>query len=240
MSKAFQKPVLGIDTSLSGCVVGLLRADGARFERVLKTDRDQAAKLIPLIQEVMIEGGVSFDALGLIVTTVGPGSFTGLRIGMTSAITLGLANAVPVQGVDTISVMTKSCADADVRDGYLCVIETKRADFYAGIMNPDFKWVIEPFSAPSKDIIEACGDMNLILCGDGCARFTQEAGAASFGKTITRDLVESSALCDHGLAAFAAGGFSAQRPEPLYLRGADVSKSTKVQRKIHNIPLHNQ
>lgn len=129
MSKAFEKPVLGIDTSLSGCVIGLSRPDGARFERILKTDRDQAAKLISLIQEVMEEGGVGFDALGLIVTTVGPGSFTGLRIGMTAAITLGLANKIPVQGVDTVSVMTKSCADKEARDGYLCVIETKRTDF---------------------------------------------------------------------------------------------------------------
>lgn len=239
LSDRFSKYVLAIDTSLSGCVIGLLNPiNNDFFEDVLKTDRAQSAMIVPMIKKLIHAAGASFDDVGLIVTTHGPGSFTGLRIGMTTAITLGMSLNIPVQSVGTIETMIKSCAkDTKISNGYACVLETKRADFYFGAQDKNFKTMGEFFSGKHEDILNFCEGKNLTLCGDATARFLAGGGQGCFDGVVTRDLLDAKTICHAGLDEFIQNGQKAIRPKPLYLRGADVSKSSKLQREINNLPL---
>ena len=94
--------ILVIDTALNGCCVGVY---GAREGCVISKSRPlasgQAEHLMPLIQEAIKEAGLSFADLGAVASTVGPGAFTGLRIGLSAAKSLGLALDSPVFGVTT-------------------------------------------------------------------------------------------------------------------------------------------
>ncbi len=233
MSEDFSTPVLALDTSLAGCVVGvMLPKEEAFFQKTLKTDRDQAAKLVPIIEDVLKEAGISFKDLGLIVTTKGPGSFTGLRIGMTTAKTLGLSLNIPVQGIDTLCVMIKSCGQADESSGYLCVLETKRADFYAGFADKDMGREGASFSGSREEILKQCEGQKLHLCGDATDRFLAGGDEGFFMSVTKRDLLCPLALCKLGVAEYLAQGNGHETLEPLYLRGADVSQSKKPQREI--------
>lgn len=223
----FSKPVLALDSSLGGCVVAVIHGDRA-YHRALETGREQAAKLMPMVQDVMGEAGVEFSALGLIVTTVGPGSFTGLRIGLSAARALGLALGLPVQGVGTFEAMVRSCAPSGPS---IVVLESKRDDFYVQAFDADFKAEDEACCLLAGDIPQG-----RIVCGDALARLHSETGHA-FTNAIERTLPDPVILAQTGLEAFAASGFNAIKPEPVYLRGADVSVSNKVQRQINNYPV---
>ena len=222
----FSKPVLALDSALGGCVAAVLAGD-ASFVRSIETGRDQAAKLMPMVQDVMAEAGVAIADLGLIVTTIGPGSFTGLRIGLSSARALGLALGLPVQGVSTFEAMVKSCAP---RGDSLVVLESKRADFYVQAFDADYKAASEPQCLLSGEI-----PRGRIICGDGLARLRAETGEA-FENAIERSLPDPAVLVKTGLDLFVTNGQKAQKPEPFYMRGADVSMSNKAQRQINNLP----
>lgn len=220
------KPVLALDSVLGGCVVAVIDA-AKSYSRTLETSRDQAAKLMPMVQEVMGEAGVAFDSLGLIVTTTGPGSFTGLRIGLSAARSLGLALSIPVQGVSTFDAMVQTCAP---QGSSVVVLESKRADFYTQSYDAGYKAVGAPVCLLSADIPE-----DIIICGDGLPRLRMETGSA-FINAIERKLPDPVVLARLGLSVFTENGGAAQKPEPFYMRGADVSMSTKVQRQIKDYP----
>ncbi len=131
--------VLGLDTCLSSCSVAVL--DGAR---VLASAREVMARghqerLAPMARDVVSEAGLSFDRLDRIAVTVGPGSFTGLRVGIAFAKGLALALAVPAVGIGTLEALAAEAEGLvfpaiDARRGqlYLQAFEDGRA-----LMSPD-------------------------------------------------------------------------------------------------------
>ena len=223
------KPVLALDAALGGCVVAVLNG-GAHHARVLETGRDQAAKLMPMVQDVMGEAGVAMADLGLVVTTTGPGSFTGLRIGLSAARALGLALSLPVQGVSTFAAMVRSCRP---KGKSLVVLESKRADFYVQAFDENYAAQGDPRCLLAADI-----PTNIIVCGDALGRLRAETGQP-FDTAIARNLLDPVVLAETGMALFCANGEKAQKPEPFYMRGADISVSNKVQRQINNYPSDN-
>ena len=221
----FPKPVLAFDSALTGCTVAVLNGRVVH-SRVLETGREQAAKLVPMIQEVMEEAKVAFADLGLVVTTVGPGSFTGLRISLSTARALGLALNLPVQGVGTFEIIARAAVPE--KKPCLVILETKRTDFYVQAFDAD-KNPQGAGACMEEDALRAfIADNDYILCGDGLARLGVE------GRPCI--LPDPEILARAGLARFLENGSVAAKPEPVYLRGADVSMSNKQQRVIGDRP----
>lgn len=198
----------------------------AAHSRAIETEREQAAKLMPMVQEVLAEAKVAFADLGLIVTTVGPGSFTGLRIGLSAARTLGLALGIPVQGVSTLEAVARSAVAE--RSPCLVVLESKRTDFYVQAFDGDKNPISDAACIEPEDLRKMIAENDYVLCGDGLARLGAE------GRGLT--LLDPEILARTGLAIFLKNGGTAEKPEPVYLRGADVSMSNKPQRTINNPP----
>lgn len=95
--------ILGVDTSAGQCAVALLGADGAvRARAAERMDRGHAEALWPMIARMMAEAGATFADLTRIGVCTGPGSFTGIRVGVAAARGLGLGLGVPVVGVDRL------------------------------------------------------------------------------------------------------------------------------------------
>lgn len=233
------KPVLAFDTSLNGCAVCVLH-NGAVETRLFPTEREQAAKLVPLIQETMAAAGVKFADIGLIVTSMGPGSFTGLRIGLSTARAFGLALNIPVHGMNSMAVMAASCAEEGDSSDSFVLLETKRSDYYSQIYNAAGQAMNDP-ACVTADQALALYKAGQIVCGDAVQRFADEAKAR--GVTIDpsalrpRKLLEPVMLARLGMADFLAKDGQVDSPVPLYLRGADVSVSNKIQRMIEEMPL---
>jgi tRNA threonylcarbamoyladenosine biosynthesis protein TsaB len=217
----FAKPVLAIDCALGGCAVAVLSKVKAA-SRTYETEREQAARLMPLIQEVISEAGIAFADLGLIATTIGPGSFTGLRIGLSAARTLGLALNIPVQGVTTFEAMARSAVPENAP--CLVVLETKREDFYAQAFADDKTPLEEPACFGIDVLREKVAQGEMVVCGDALARLGVEGRS--------RTLIDPVILGRAGQEIFTKNGERAEKPVPLYLRGADVTMSQKPGRTI--------
>ncbi len=225
---AFEKPVLAFDSALGGCIGAVLKGDVVLSHFAVAMAREQAATLIPLVQEALAQAGVAAKNLGLIVTTIGPGSFTGLRISLSAARAMAAALSIPLQGVTTLEAMARSAVPEE--KNCLVVLETKRTDFYVQAFGADKTPRDEPECLEPDDLRAKIAGGDYILCGDGLPRL----GLGMDGRT--RALCDPGVLARAGLSRFLANGGQVLRAEPLYLRGADVSISNKPKRRIENYP----
>lgn len=157
--------VLALDTCLTACSVAV--TDG---ERVLAAASEPMARghqerLAPLAQRLMADAGVGFDRLQRIGVTVGPGSFTGLRVGIAFAKGLAQALAIPVVGVGTLEAMGAgepglafAVLDARRDQLYLQAFEAGRA-----LMAPD----VLPVETAAARLVEIGQGRPVTLIGSG-------------------------------------------------------------------------
>jgi len=96
-------PTLVIDTATAACSVALLEGEAELATAHELVGRGHAERLVPMIQEVMAAAGVA--RAGAILVDCGPGSFTGIRVGLAAARALGLAWAVPVRGYSALAII---------------------------------------------------------------------------------------------------------------------------------------
>ena len=107
--------VLALDTCLAACSVAVLDGDRIAASATEAMERGHQERLAPLARDVMQEAGVAFADLDRIAVTLGPGSFTGLRVGLAFAKGLGLALGRPVIGLGCLEVLAAPFADAPGR-----------------------------------------------------------------------------------------------------------------------------
>ena len=204
--------VLGLDTALAACSVAVTR-DGqvlaALSEPMLRGHQE---RLAPMTAEVMARAGLPFSALDHIGVTVGPGSFTGLRVGLAFAKGLGLALGKPCVGVGTLEALaasepgpglTAAVIDAKRDQVYLQAFESGRA-----VMAPD---ALEVATAAAR-LAELWRGGPLRLVGPGAPLL---AGIAPEVFVTDRQAPDPAAVC-----ALAAGRATPARP--LYLRAPDA------------------
>ncbi len=122
--------ILAIDVSISGCSIAILDTyHQDSFIKRVETDRGQAEMLIPMIDDLTRDANIKMSDINMIAVTRGPGSFTGVRIGLATARSLGLALNLPVIGLSTLDVIARS----ERNDHMLCLIDTKRGDYYGQV-----------------------------------------------------------------------------------------------------------
>jgi tRNA threonylcarbamoyladenosine biosynthesis protein TsaB len=177
--------VLGFDTSTAASSACLLRADGEAFEVVppdeaLTAPPGHARELMPAIAHVMERAGVGYPDLDAIAVGVGPGTFTGLRIGVTTARALAHANGLSVHAVSSLAALAASI-DAELR---LPLIDAKRGELFAALYEGDEeRW--PPFAATPEALIERIRKeaITVVAAGDGSLRFRDqlEAGGIAVG-----------------------------------------------------------
>lgn len=106
---SINKPVLAFDTALGECSVAIW--NGRLLASEYESERNrQTSRLVPMIESVMQKASLSFADLGAVVTTSGPGSFTGIRIGLSVARGFSLASAVPCFAVSTLELLAWQAA----------------------------------------------------------------------------------------------------------------------------------
>lgn len=228
--------ILTLDTAMSACSAGVYDTKtGTLSSSLLPMVRGHAEKLVPLIQSVLIESGLDFSDLGLVAVTTGPGAFTGLRIGMSTAEALALSLNIPVAGVTTLSALAAAYFQSPKSGkALLVIIETKRSDFYGQMFSPDGEELSPPFAMSAEAIAESYLQDSVDLIGDANQRFMKELPDQYCHKVVA---IEGYEVCSPGcIAKIAAALFDSgalpERIEPVYLRGADVSQSKKIYRVI--------
>lgn len=124
--------LLAFDTALAACSAVVWRGGEVRARRSERRARGHAEALMPMIEAVMAESGLGFAALDCLVVTRGPGTFTGVRIGLAAARGLGLAAGIPVLGLTTLEAVAAGAREA-VRDDESLVValDARRGEVYA-------------------------------------------------------------------------------------------------------------
>jgi tRNA threonylcarbamoyladenosine biosynthesis protein TsaB len=208
--------ILAFDTTVAACSVALWR-DGAVLARARQTmAQGQAEALMPLIEGVMRDGGVEYTALDRIAVTVGPGSFTGVRVGLAAARGLGLAAGKPVIGVLTTEALAHAVPER-TRGHILAAVDTKRGDLYVQQFDARLDAQGDPRAMTETQIKEWIGDASMIVVGDAAAR-----AVAALGPHAT--LSRADAFPDPAvIAAIAATRTPAPAgPLPVYVRPPDA------------------
>jgi tRNA threonylcarbamoyladenosine biosynthesis protein TsaB len=175
--------LLGIDTSTSASVACVLREDGESFEVVPKPERlaagpAHARELMPAVAEVMERAGIDFRELEAIAVGVGPGTFTGLRIGIATARALAGSAGLTLRPVSSLAALAEGI-DAELR---LPLIDARRGELFAALYGSDGT-VWEPFVASPEAVAvraRAAGP-GVRAAGDGSLRFRGVLEAAGIG-----------------------------------------------------------
>lgn len=195
-------------------------------------ERGHAEVLIPFIQAMLEEAGLAFEDLEALAVPLGPGAFTGLRIGLTAAKSLGLSLDIPVIGLGTFDILARQFfAQGGIPVPYEVLgllIETRRSDFYVQMFDKAGAALTQPVAQEGADIAAEWQDRVVFWAGDAAPRFrTQEGLSARFGygDVLYPDPAVMIEMAAERLASLPTRQYSGQVLEPLYLRGADVSVS---------------
>jgi tRNA threonylcarbamoyladenosine biosynthesis protein TsaB len=149
--------ILAIDTALDACAAGVLDTDAghliARESQPMK--RGHAEALMPLIARVVKDSGVSFAAFDRIAVTTGPGSFTGLRVGLSAARGIALAAAKPVVGLTTLTAYAAAVVSENGRHPIISAIDARHDHVYFQVVSSNGGSLVRPRIAPVEEALEA-------------------------------------------------------------------------------------
>ena len=200
--------ILSIDSAGSGCAAGVWR-DGSMLAQLdERMERGQDRRLVPLTQNVLTQGGVGFTDLNRIAVTTGPGSFTGLRIGLATATGLGFALNKPVIGIDRFTVYRHMQPAPDL----LTVIDSRRAELYCR----------HDIGAEHTTPMMLTRDEILVwLAAHPATETAGDAAAVTLPRYRSPPMSEIVACA--AIAALAAADDPAFKPRPLYIRPPDVT-----------------
>jgi tRNA threonylcarbamoyladenosine biosynthesis protein TsaB len=134
-----------------------------------------AGELLPAVHDVMGRAGVGFADLDAVAVGLGPGTFTGLRIGVATARALAKAHGLPVRGVSSLAALAAGMPDGS----RLPLIDAKRGEVYGALFEAgERRW--PPFALPIDELLERLAEAGLtpLAAGDGSLRFREELEAA--------------------------------------------------------------
>lgn len=149
--------ILAIDTALDACAAAVLDTETAELlaQESLLMKRGHAEALMPLIARVMQSANLAFTALDRIAVTVGPGSFTGLRVGISAARGLALAAERPAVGLTTLSAYAAAVVGQSGAAPVLSAIDARHDHVYFQIVAGDGSQLVRPKVASIDEAIAA-------------------------------------------------------------------------------------
>src|SRR5919198_1703266 len=213
--------VLAIDTALEACSAAVLDTSGGitASETAIMT-RGHAEALMPLLARVMIRAGIEFGDLDRIAVTTGPGSFTGLRVGISAARGIALAAGKPAIGLTTLAAFAAPHIAEDDRLPVVSAIDARHNHVYLQVFGPRGRTLVAPRVASLREAVRAAQTDPARIVGSAA-----ELIAAAWPKTEPPPTtVDQRAAPDIGwiarLAAAADEGHGS--PKPLYLRAPDA------------------
>ncbi len=234
--------ILGLDTATTGCSAALWCDGEILARRFEEMERGQAERLNPMIGEVMAEAKTEFAALDAVGVTVGPGAFTGLRIGLATARALALAASTEVIGLTTFAALARAVPQQERAGRRLLVaVNGKRRDVFVQYCDPEGGPEGEPGALDPNDAPGALPAGPLLIAGDGAPAFRTalaDCVAAGDGAECRIRFSAATAPPDAALVAELAAesrqsaGAGQHRPvRPVYIRPPDARPSRRERRR---------
>ncbi|HKN09440.1 MAG TPA: tRNA (adenosine(37)-N6)-threonylcarbamoyltransferase complex dimerization subunit type 1 TsaB [Pseudomonadota bacterium] len=214
--------VLAIDTALAACSAAVLDTSrgGIIASETLAMNRGHAEALMPLIARVMDQAGIEFADLDRVAVTTGPGSFTGLRVGISASRGIALAAGKPAIGLSTLAGFAAPLIAEDDNSNVVAVIDARHDHVYIQVFGTGGRTLVSPRAATLRDAIRAAITGPVRVVGSGANLL-----ATAWPKGVEPPLlVDNSGAPDVAwiarLGAAAAEAYGP--PRPLYLRAPDA------------------
>ncbi|ORE95272.1 peptidase M22 glycoprotease [Stappia sp. 22II-S9-Z10] len=197
---------LAIDTALADCQAALIASDGSVAAMSRGPAQGDAEAIVDHVARVFAEAGAGYDALERVAVTVGPGSFTGVRVGVAFAKGVAVARGIPAVGVTTLEAMAEPFGGT-----VLTAIDARHGSLYA-LLSVD-----GPIKMARMEVGEA-----LELAKDTGAFIAGQAEAmAALGEGHVVERIDLGAV-----ARLAGRGGEGREPTPLYLAPVDAQPQT--------------
>lgn len=157
--------ILSIDTSSSNCATALLEDDRVIDENSLNNGKTHSENLMPLIEELLKRNNTKLEDIGLISVSIGPGSFTGIRIGIASIKPIAEVYNIPVAGVTSLETLARI---DETNRTKITLVDCKNNQVYFGAFDKDYNLIENYMADDVKNIIEIINKYeNSVLIGDG-------------------------------------------------------------------------
>ncbi|HLA03033.1 MAG TPA: tRNA (adenosine(37)-N6)-threonylcarbamoyltransferase complex dimerization subunit type 1 TsaB [Aestuariivirga sp.] len=217
--------ILALDTSMAACSVCVYDADkslviGANQQFM---ERGQAEALAPMVQDTMKTAGVGFADLSRIAVTTGPGTFTGVRIGLAMARGLGVALSIPITGINSLAAIAANETAKTLP--IVVAVDARAGEIYFASYDQSGHELTGPVVVPLAEAHHFMPGHSAMVLGSGAELLLSKLGSHAHVRSDAGDLPISANF----VRLAAATPASALPPEPLYLRAPDVKpQATKI------------
>ncbi|MGA2379686.1 MAG: tRNA (adenosine(37)-N6)-threonylcarbamoyltransferase complex dimerization subunit type 1 TsaB [Spirochaetia bacterium] len=229
-----QMTVLSLDTATE--VLSLSAVSGDSWAALsVHRGLQHSPALLPLAERLLQDLGTTVKDLELIVCSIGPGSFTGIRIGLATALGIGHGRGIPVVGVSTLDALASSWAAyggdvfpvIDARRGNIYTARYRggsRLGEYRDVSPADLAGLLAQAQSPllvgadSPRILELLGD------AQGVARGEFRAARGGLYDAVSADSVDPRSLLRLGVESYCTRGADPAPPRPLYLRKSEAER----------------
>jgi tRNA threonylcarbamoyladenosine biosynthesis protein TsaB len=203
--------VLAVDTCFAACSAAVVRGDELLASRNEAMERGHAEALAPMVQAVMREAGMEFTVIDRLAVTVGPGTFTGQRVGLAFMRGLRVALQKPLIGVTSLAAMAERARVQTGSRNAAAVHDARRDEVYLEVVG-------EPIAsrlARYEDAVALLKKIaDLVLTGTAAPRLARELGVMRVFEAVAPDAT--------WVARLARATPPTATPRPLYLRAPDA------------------
>ena len=221
--------VLAIDTALGACSAAILdTADGGIVaSESLPMARGHAEALMPLLHRIAQQVQISFSKLDRVAVTTGPGSFTGLRVGIAAARGIALSINKPAVGLSTLSAYAAPHLADDDNAPVVVAIDARHDHVYLQVFGPGGRSVIDPRLAPLREALRAAAAVPARIVGSAA----QAVANALAPRNAAPILVDARAAPDIDWVARVGAALPEGQspPKPQYLRAPDAQPQNAAQ-----------
>jgi len=210
--------LLAIDTASALCAACVYDSDADRElgRSVLDLGKGHAEHLMAVVDEALAQAGVGFEALGRVAVSVGPGSFTGVRVGVATARGFALALKIPAVAVTTLEAVAAETRQNFAGERIMVALDGGRGEINVGFFDKTGEQVGKPLAANLEEAARLAAAHDGVIAGSAAAMV---AGAA--GREFP--MGSSGSTADIGVyARIGAAKAIGEKPKPLYLREADA------------------
>jgi tRNA threonylcarbamoyladenosine biosynthesis protein TsaB len=210
--------ILAVDTCLGACSVAILDGEAVIAHRLVLMDRGHAEALAPMVDEAMGESGLAYNALDRLAVTVGPGTFTGQRVGLAFMRAMRVALKKPLVGITSLETMAQQAIAEAGSEFAAALHDARRDEVYVEIVQNNhsiFSPAVLLFTDAAKVLAGKTAGGSLVLCGTAAPRANDALPGAVLSSVRQPDALWTARLALTRTA-------SDQPPRPLYLRAPDA------------------
>lgn len=212
--------VLGIDTALPACSVAIVdRASGRLLaSQTAAMPVGHAEALMPMVQNALDEAGLLLGDIEVFATTIGPGSFTGVRVGLATARGFALATGRPAVGVTTLQCLADTaCEQARPREAFAVAIDARRDELYVQSFDREGFSLSGPELLSAAEAVERLPEEVSGVFGSGARLLAAQGAEDGRGLSVLGEPVAPSAK-----SVARCAELEGPLPRPLYLRAPDA------------------